>query len=178
MTRFVNAVICAAAVAVACDTPLAAQDKAAEVIKQMREALGGDKLAQLKTLTLEGPFGREMGPRQMQGTIVLTLQMPDRMHRSEEVEMPGGMSLERVSALAGETAWEDMQNRGGMAGGMQIVMRGPGGTELNPEQLEQAPMLFTWTAVALFASAILCALLVVPIRRMMTNIDTTGARAA
>jgi hypothetical protein len=130
-------VLCAAVVA-AITIPVAAQDKGAEVMKQMREALGGDKLAQIKTLSLEGPFAREMGPRQMQGTVVLTVQLPDRMHRSEEIQMPGGMSMERISALAGETAWEDMQNRGGMGGGMQVVMRGPGGAELNPQQLEEA----------------------------------------
>jgi hypothetical protein len=133
--------VCAAAL-VALTWPLAAQDgsqaKAAEVMKQVREALGGNKLAQVKALTLEGPFGREMGPRQMQGTTVMTIQLPDRMHRSEETELPGGMSMERVSVLAGETSWEDMQNRGGMGGGMQLVMRGPPGQELNPEQIEQA----------------------------------------
>jgi hypothetical protein len=59
------------------------------------------------------------------------------MHRSEDTEMMGGMSLERVAVLAGDTAWEDMQNRGGMSGGMQIVMRGPGGQELNAEQIAQ-----------------------------------------
>ena len=81
-----------------------------------------------------------MGQRQVQGTLALTLQLPDRMHRSEDTEMMGGMSIERVSALAGDTAWEDMQNRGGMGGGgMQIVLRnGPPGQELNAEQLEQA----------------------------------------
>jgi hypothetical protein len=136
MNRLISAAVYAAALVLT--TPVAAQDKAAEVIKQMREALGGDKLAQVKTLSLEGPFAREMGPRQMQGTVVLTMQLPDRMHRSEEIQMPGGMSMERISALAGETAWEDMQNRGGMGGGMQIVMRGPGGAELNPQQLEEA----------------------------------------
>jgi hypothetical protein len=39
--------------------------------------------------------------------------------------------------LAGNTSWEDMQNRGGMGGGMQIVMRGPVGQELNQQQLEE-----------------------------------------
>ena len=53
----------------------------------------------------------------MQGTIVLTLQLPDNMHRSEDTEMMGGMSIERISVLAGDKAWEDMQNRGGMGGG-------------------------------------------------------------
>jgi hypothetical protein len=132
--------ICMLAVA-ALGAPLAAQDnKGAEIMKQAREALGGNKLAQLKALQLEGPFAREMGPRQVQGKIELTLQLPDHMYRSEDTEMMAGMSIERTSVLAGGTAWEDMQNRGGLGGGgMQIVMRqGPPGQELNPQQLEEA----------------------------------------
>ena len=124
---------------VALTLPVVAQDKAADVMKQTRDALGGNKLAQLKGLALEGPFRREMGNRQMSGTLALTLELPDRMHRSEDTEMMGGMSIERTSVLAGDKSWEDMQNHGGMGGGMQIVMRsGPPGQELNPEQLEQA----------------------------------------
>jgi hypothetical protein len=130
--------ICIAAVA-ALGLPVAAQDKAADVMKQAREALGGNKLAQIKALTLEGPFAREMGNRQVQGTLALTLQLPDRMHRTEDTEMMGGLSIERTSVLAGTTSWEDMQNRGGMGPGMQIVMRaGPPGQELNPQQVEEA----------------------------------------
>jgi len=102
----------------------AQQDKAADVLKEMRKALGGDKFESLKTLSLEGPFQREAGPRQMAGTNTLTLQFPDRMYRSEETELPGGMSMERMVALNGNTAWEDMKQRGGMGGGMQIVMAG------------------------------------------------------
>ena len=130
--------MCLAAV-VAVSLPVAAQDKAADVMQKARAALGGAKLDQLKTLSLEGPFAREMGNRQMQGKIILTLQLPGNMHRSEEMEMMGGMSVERITALAGDKSWEDMQNRGGMGGGgMQIVMRPPGSQELNAEQLEQA----------------------------------------
>ena len=134
MKRFV----CAAAV-VALTIPAAAQDKAAEIMSKVRHALGGDKLAQVKALSLEGRFGREMGQRQVEGTLALTLQLPDRMHRVEDMEMMGGMSIERTSVLAGDKSWEDMQNRGGMGGGMQVVLRaGPPGQELNPEQLEAA----------------------------------------
>ena len=133
MTRFMSAV---AALLIAA-TPLAAQDKAAEVMQKTRAALGGAKLEQVKSLTLEGPFLREMGNRQVQGTLALTLQLPGNLHRSEDTEMMGGMSIERVAALAGDKAWEDMQNRGGMGGGMQIVMRGPAGQDLNAEQIEQ-----------------------------------------
>ena len=49
------------------------------------------------------------------------------MHRSEEIELPGGMSMERMTSLNGATAWEDMKQRGGMGGGMQMVIAtGPG----------------------------------------------------
>lgn len=131
--------LCVAAL-VALGIPAAAQEpaaKGAEVMTQVRSALGGDKVAQVKALSLEGPFAREMGQRQVQGNVELTLQLPDRMHRSEDIEMMAGMSMERISVLAGDTSWEDMQNRGGMGGGMQVVMRGPPGAELNPEQIEQ-----------------------------------------
>ncbi len=71
------------------------------------------------------------------GTVVMVLQGPDKMHRSEDTEFPGGMSIERITAISGATSWEDTQNRGGMGGGMQFMMRGPGGAELNEEQREK-----------------------------------------
>jgi hypothetical protein len=115
-----------------------AADQAAKVLADMRQALGGAKVEQVKGLTLEGPFRREMGQRQVEGTIVLTLQGPDRMHKSEENEFPGGMTVERIQALAGESAWMDVQNRGGMGGGMQIMMRnGPPGAPADPAEAEK-----------------------------------------
>ncbi len=119
-------------------TPLQAQDKAAEVIKEMRKALGGDKLESMRALSVEGPFRREMGARQMEGTQALTIQLPNQMYRSEDLELPGGMSVERMAALNGDTAWEDVKQRGGMGGGMQIMTRGPDNRELNPQAIEEA----------------------------------------
>jgi hypothetical protein len=61
--------------------------------------------------------------------------------------MVGGPTIERTSVLAGTTAWEDSQNRGGMGGGgMRIMIAGPGegrggpggGPGLTPEQLNEA----------------------------------------
>jgi hypothetical protein len=111
----------------------------------MRKALGGDKLDVVKALSLEGPFQRDAGQRQMAGTTVVTIQLPDRMYRSEETELPGGASMERITALNGTQAWEDMKQRGGMGGGMQIVMRGPEGRELNPAAIEEARLRRTRT---------------------------------
>ena len=123
-------------------SPQAAADQAMDVLQQARAALGGDaKLNAVKALSLEGPFTREMGQRQLEGTATLIIAPPDRMHRSEETELPGGATLERISALAGETAWDDVQNRGGMGGGNLQIMtqqRGPGGQPMNEEALAQA----------------------------------------
>jgi hypothetical protein len=116
---------------------LGAQDKADDILKQARAVLGGTKLEAAKALSLEGPFLRDMGNRQMQGTLTLTIQLPDRMYRSEELELPGGMSVERIIALSGETAWEDTKQRGGMGPGMRMEIRGPDNRELNAEAIEQ-----------------------------------------
>jgi hypothetical protein len=128
-------------------SPLA-QDRVATIVSAARKALGGeDKIAGLKTLTAEGPFRRAMGGRDMEGTVTLTLARPDKMKRVEEMQiggMVGGPMIERTSVLAGTTAWDDTQNRGGMGGGMVIRMGpGPGGPPgggpaPTPEQINEA----------------------------------------
>jgi hypothetical protein len=127
--------------------PMAAQDRVSSIIAGARKALGGeDKVAGLKTLTAEGPFRRSMGGRDMEGTVTVTLARPDKMHRLEEMAMGGmigGPTIERTMVLNGTTAWEDTQNRGGMGGGMRIMMagpgQGPGGTSgPTPEQMNEA----------------------------------------
>ena len=126
---------------------LRAQDRVSDVLAQVRSALGGDTLAAVKSLTAEGPFRRRMGQRDMEGTLVLTVVRPDNLRRSEEMTMggAGGPTVERVSAFNGTEAWDDVQNRGGMGGGMQMRLMGPGGPggsggqggPLTPEQIEQ-----------------------------------------
>jgi hypothetical protein len=147
---------------------LSAQDQAADVVAAAHKALGGDRLAAVKVLSAEGPFRRSMGQRDMEGTVNLVLVRPDKIRRVEEMSMGGmvgGPTIERTSTFNGVEAWDDMQNRGAMGGGMQIVMRGPGdgpgpggGPGPTPEQLEQARVrrmkmeLQRWT-VALFAES-------------------------
>jgi len=45
------------------------------------------------------------------------------------------------------------------------------GGSVDPEKLEQTPMLFKWTTIALFASAAILAILAIPIARMMRNVE-------
>jgi proton-dependent oligopeptide transporter, POT family len=62
-----------------------------------------------------------------------------------------------------------------LAASVGNLIAGLVGGHVDPEKLEQTPALFTWTAVALFGSALILGLLIIPIRRMMGNIDTSGA---
>lgn len=146
-------------------SPLAGQDRVAGIIKDTREAIGGEsKIATLKTLSAEGPFRRTLGGRDMEGTVVVTLGRPDKMHRLEEMQMGGmvgGPLIERTMALSGAASWEDTQNRGGMGGGMRIVMQqapGPGGGQMTEAQINEARtrrlrvQMYRLTA-ALFADA-------------------------
>ena len=129
-------------------SPLQAADRVADIVAQARQALGGDdKVAALKGLSAEGPFRRSMGGRDMEGTLSLIIMRPDKLHRAEEMTiggMVGGPTIERTSVLNGNTAWDDMANRGGMGGGMRMEMRagpdgpgGPGGAGPTPEQLNE-----------------------------------------
>jgi POT family proton-dependent oligopeptide transporter len=45
------------------------------------------------------------------------------------------------------------------------------GGHVDPEKLEQMPMLFTYTTISLAISAVVLALLAIPISRMMRNVD-------
>ena len=126
-------------------SPIAAQDRVADIIRETRKALGGeDKIASLKTMTAEGPFRRSMGGRDMEGTLVVTLGRPDKMHRLEEMQMGGmvgGPVIERTMAVNGTTSWEDTQNRGGMGGGMRIMIAqgpGPNGGQMTEAQISEA----------------------------------------
>lgn len=128
-------------------SPLAAQDRVAGIIAATRKALGGeDKITGLKTLTAEGPLRRMMGGRDMEGTVTVSLARPDRMHRLEDMAiggMVGGPSMERTAVLNGATSWEDSQNRGGMGGGMRIMINqgpgpgGPGGAGPTQAQIDE-----------------------------------------
>lgn len=125
--------------------PLVAFDQAAEVLQKVRAALGGEAaLDQVQAIAAKGVFRRELGLRQAEGTMELTIERPGRMYRSEDMAMPGGASVERIQALDGDASWEDVQNRGaaGDGGGMnmrtQMVFRGPNGEPPNPEQMAAA----------------------------------------
>jgi POT family proton-dependent oligopeptide transporter len=58
-----------------------------------------------------------------------------------------------------------------LAASLGNLIAGLVGGSVDPEKLDQMPKLFTWTTVALAASAIVLALLAIPISKMMRNVS-------
>jgi proton-dependent oligopeptide transporter, POT family len=60
-----------------------------------------------------------------------------------------------------------------LAASLGNLVAGLVGGSVDPEKLEQTPMLFTYTTAALVLSAIVLALLAIPISKMMNNVEDT-----
>lgn len=111
-------------------------DRAATVLAAARQALGGEaRLASVKGIQAAGEFRRSMGEMQMDGELEILLETPDKLRRNEDLNMPGGATMDRTEVLNGTEVWDDSGQRGGMGHGMAIVMRGPGG-DADPERVK------------------------------------------
>ena len=129
----------AALVALGGSLAVAQEDKAADVMKQMREALGGDKLAAAQSAHARRAVSARDGHRQMQGTMALTMQLPDKMHRSEDTEFRAACRWSACLAPTAPPRGKTCRSAAAWAAGMQIVHApGPAGRELNPQAIEEA----------------------------------------
>jgi hypothetical protein len=61
-----------------------------------------------------------------------------------------------------------------LAASVGNLIAGLVGGHVDPEKLEQTPALMTGTTVALLIAAIVCALLIIPIRNMMREVPSTS----
>ncbi len=114
----------------------AAKARAQAVLKQAREALGGEaNLAAVKSLQANGDFKTAMGGREVQGDFKVELLMPDKFMRTATMAM-GQMQMTRIEAVNGDVVWTDMKRSmsptgaGGMTGGEGAMgggMGAPGG---------------------------------------------------
>jgi hypothetical protein len=115
-----------------------AADRAAAVLAQARQALGGEeRLRQVSRLQAAGDFRRVLGEMQMEGELELLLEAPDKLRRNEEIAMPGGATMTRTEVVNGTEVWDDSGQRGGMGHGVAMIMRGPGGAALDPEGVKE-----------------------------------------
>jgi POT family proton-dependent oligopeptide transporter len=65
-----------------------------------------------------------------------------------------------------------------LASSIGNLIGGLAGGHVDPNKLEQVPMVFTYTTVALFGAAAILALLIIPIRRMMSGVSQDGSAPA
>jgi hypothetical protein len=115
-----------AALVAAMGTGARADEKAAEIMKQTRAALGGEaKLQALGSLSLSGTYRRVLGERELSGDITLDFLLPDRFKRTDVMDLPTGMAGPAiVTALNGAEAWRDVVGGGGH---MIMIRPGPAG---------------------------------------------------
>jgi hypothetical protein len=114
-----------------------ADDRAQEVLKQAREALGGEqRLQKIESLHVNGQYRRVFGDRQMGGDREISIALPNK-YLVEDAMTMGGLSTSLINTrgLNGEKAWSGSSGGGG---GM-IFRMGPGtagGQQPTPEQIE------------------------------------------
>jgi hypothetical protein len=105
----------------------AAKARAQEVLKQAREALGGEaNLAAVKSLQAQGKFKTAMAGREVQGDLKIELLMPDKFMRTTTTTL-GPAQITRVEAINGDQAWVDTKRSMSPAVGMMGGEGGGGG---------------------------------------------------
>ena len=109
--------------------------RAQEILKQARQAIGGDELQKIQGLQINGQYRRIFGERQMGGDREISILLPNN-YLVEDAMNAGGLSTAMINtrALNGDKAWSG--NSGG-GGGMLFRMSGPGGQQISPEQMEE-----------------------------------------
>jgi hypothetical protein len=61
-----------------CATAVFADSRAEEVLKQAREAIGGERLQKIEGLHINGQYRRVLGDRQMGGDREISIQLPNK----------------------------------------------------------------------------------------------------
>lgn len=101
--------------------------KVEEILKAARTAIGGEAaLNKVQAISATGAHRRVLGEREIAGEATIELLLPDKMKRTDSFGIPGGPTMERVSAVNGTEVWDDSTNRGG-GGFMMRMGGGPGG---------------------------------------------------
>ena len=109
--------------------------RAQQILKQARQAIGGEEqLQKIQGLHVNGQYRRMFGERQMGGEREISIALPDK-YLIEDAMNSGGLSTAMINTrgMNGEKAWSGSSGGGG---GMVFRMAGPGGQQPSPEQME------------------------------------------
>src|SRR6185312_15453219 len=106
--------------------------RAQEILKQARQAIGGEEqLQKIQGLQINGQYRRVFGERQVGGDREISILLPNK-YLVEDAMNAGGLSTAMISTrgLNGE------HGQSGGGGGMVFRIAGPGGQQATPEQME------------------------------------------
>src|ERR1044072_10052447 len=94
---------------------LADDTRAQQILKQAREAIGGEEqLQKIQGLQIKGQYRRAFGDRQMGGERESSIQMPNK-YLVEDAMSSGGLSTAMINTrgLNGDKAWSGNSGGGG-----------------------------------------------------------------
>lgn len=126
------------------------QNRAEEVLRQTREALGGGaKLKEVQNFTASGTFRRVNNGQEQSGEKRMELLLPDKFKISDTLSLVAGLELTIVNALNGNQAWSDSRTS---AGNAQVMTMRRGGNEQqsSEEQVKNLRAEFNRYLLALF----------------------------
>ena len=135
--------------------------RAQEILKQARQAIGGEEqLQKIQALQINGQYRRVFGERQMGGEREISILLPNK-YLVEDAMNAGGLSTAMINTrgLNGDKAWS--ANSGG-GGGMVFRIGGPGGPGGQPPSPEQMEAMLRRIYNAEFARYLLATLLTPP----------------
>src|SRR5438876_9524703 len=92
-----------------------ADDRAQEILKQARAAIGGeDQLQKIQSLGIKGEYRRLFAGREMSGDREISIALPDK-YLAEDAFNPGGMSTALIMSrgLNAGHAWNGSSGGGG-----------------------------------------------------------------
>ena len=107
---------------------------AAKVLADMRKALGGDKLAAVKTLTAAGKNDRAMGERSITGDYEMALELPDRFFTKQVMAQTPMGNVSLTVGFNGAGLIQDTEMPSAPGGGMRMVFGGGAGPNATPEE--------------------------------------------
>lgn len=110
-----------------------------QLLADARQAMGGDKLAAVKTLTATGRTQRT-NPRgeTVEAEFEVALELPDRYLMRSVMMAMGNMTIYRHSGFNGGQVIDEIDRPPNLSGGgMVMVVRvaGPGGSAVDPEKM-------------------------------------------
>jgi len=110
--------------------------RAQEILKQARQAVGGDEqLQKIQGLQINGQYRRVFGDRQMGGDREISISLPNK-YLVEDAMNAGGLSTAMIN-FRGLNGDKPFSGNSGGGGGMVFRIGGPGGQQASPEQMEE-----------------------------------------